>query len=182
MSGVSVAPRGTGASLGPGASIGLMPAPTRLDELTARLRGPDPSLALSTLAHEIVPGQADPTDRIVALAWATPDLDRAMAAASLPFRRVAHDGILHADAASCRYGPVQLLLEQPHGDGRLAAFLSRHPEGVAAFYLERPRFLPPSRASGRPVRPQRTPFGRRGWLLAHEWPWGPFVIALDDRR
>lgn len=153
----------------------------RLDDLTARLRAPDPALALAALAHEIVPGQTEPADRIVALTLATFDLDRAMAAASLPFKRVAHDRLLNASVAACRYGPVQLLLEQPDGEGRLSAFLSRNPEGVAALYLERPRFLPPSRASERPPRPVRTPFGRRGWLLAHEWPWGPFVIALEER-
>jgi hypothetical protein len=159
-----------------------MVGPTRFDELTARLRSPQPALALAALAGEIVPGQVGPADRIVAAAWATFDLDRAMAGISLPFRRVARDRHLDAAVASCRYGPVQLLLEQPDGNGRLAAFLSRNPEGVAALYLERPRFLPPSGASGRPPRPVRTPFGRRGWLLAHEWPWGPFVIALEEER
>jgi hypothetical protein len=156
-----------------------MPGPTRLDELTARLRAPDPTLALTTLAQEIVPGRTDPVDHIVAIAWATADLERAIAGAPLPFKRVAHDRILHGDVASCRYGPVHVLLEQPHGGGRLSAYLARYGEGVAAFYLERPRFLPPSRAAERPPRPVRTPFGRRGWLLAHEWPWGPFVIALE---
>jgi len=161
-----------------------MAGPARLDELTARLRVADPARALTALAQEVVPGHMERADRIVAVAWATPDLDRAMAEVSLPFRRVAHDRILDADVASCRYGPVQLLLEQPHGDGRLAAFLSHHSEGVAALYVERPRFLPPSGVSERPMRPSRTPFGRRGWLLAHEWPWGPFVIALEveDQR
>ena len=144
------------------------------------LRSPDPVLALTALAQEIVPGQTGPADHIVALTWATFDLEQAMAAASLPFKRVARDRLLDANVAACRYGPVQLLLEQPDGEGRLSAYLSRKPEGVAALYLERPRFLPPSRASERPPRPVRTPFGRRGWLLAHEWPWGPFVIALEE--
>lgn len=160
--------------------MGPMPGPLRFDDLTARLRTSDPRLALSSLAHEVVPGQIGPADHIVAVAWATRDLDRAMAVASLPLERVTRDRLLDANVAAVRYGPAQLLLEQPDGDGRLAAYLSRYGEGVAAFYLQRPRFLPPSRASERPPRPVRTPFGRKGWLLTHEWPWGPFVVALED--
>ena len=160
--------------------MGPMPGPARFDDLTARLRAPDPRLALASLAYEVVPGQIGPADHIVAVAWATRDLDRAMAAASLPLKRVARDRLLHGIVAAVRYGPAQLLLEEPDGEGRLAAYLSRYGEGVAAFYVERPRFLPPSRASERPPRPIRTPFGRKGWLLTHEWPWGPFVVALED--
>ena len=165
-----------------GASIDSMPGPTALDELTARLRAADPSIALTALAQEIVPGQTGPTDRVVALSWATYDLDGTMASVPLPFKRVARDRILAGAVASCRYGPVQLLVEQPEGEGPLSAYLSHNAEGVAALYLDRPRFLPPSRASGRSPRPVHTPFGRRGWLLAHEWPWGPFVIALEEAR
>lgn len=159
-----------------------MPGPARLDELTARLRVSDPAWALAALAHEVMPGQTGPTDRIVAVAWATVDLEAAIATASLPFKRVARDRILGGSTAAVRYGPVQLLLEQPEGDGKLSAYLSHYGDGVVALFLERPRFLPPSRASERPPRPLRTPFGRRGWLLGHEWPWGPFLIALEARR
>ncbi len=160
-----------------------MPGPSTLDDLSARLRAPDPSGALVALAHEVAPGQVGPADRIVALAWATPDLQAAMATATLPFKRVARDRLLSGDVAAVRYGPVQLLLEEPNDEGRLSAYLSaylsRYGAGVVAVYLERPRFLPPSHASARPPRPVRTPFGRRGWLLPHEWPWGPFVVALE---
>ena len=159
-----------------------MPGPARLDELTARLRVPDPRLALSGLAQEVVPGQTGPADRIVALAWATSDLEATMEAALLPFRRTARDRILGGSTAAVRYGPVHLLLEQPEDEGRLAAYLSRYGEGLAGIYIERPRYLPPSNASSRPPRPVHTPFGRRGWLLPHEWPWGPFVIALEEQR
>lgn len=159
-----------------------MPGPQTLQALTAHLRAPDPRAALHALAQQVVPGQTGPTDHIVAVAFATHDLDPAIAAASLPFKRVARDRILDGHVAAARYGPAQLLLEQPDGEGRLWAYLSRYGEGVAALYLERPRFLPSSRASQRPPRPIRTPFGRRGWLLPHEWPWGPFVIALEAGR
>jgi hypothetical protein len=160
--------------------MGRVPGPTRLEELTARLRVPDPYRSLAALAQEVVPGQTGPTDRIVAIAWATVDLERSLATAPLPFRRSARDRLLDGATAAVHYGPLALLLEQPlhAGEGKVAAYLSRYGEGVLAFFLERPRFLPPSRAMERPPRPVHTPFGRRGWLLPHEWPWGPFVIAL----
>jgi hypothetical protein len=161
-----------------------MPGPSRLEELAARLRAPDPQASLRALAREVVPGQAEASDHIVAIAWATADLERCMTQAPLPFRRSARDRLLEGATAAVRYGPVALLLEQPlhPGEGPVAAYLSRYGEGTLAFFVERPRFLPPSRASERPPRPVHTPFGRRGWLVPHEWPWGPFVIALEDER
>jgi hypothetical protein len=159
-----------------------MAGPPTLADLAVRLRAPDARVALATLAQDVVPGQTGPADRIMAIAFATGDLERTVAAASMPFKRVARDRILDGRVAAVRYGPVQLLLEQPEGEGRLSAYLSRYGEGVVALYLERPRYLPPSRAAARPPRPIATPFGRRGWLLSHEWPWGPFVIALEESR
>jgi hypothetical protein len=161
-----------------------MPGPTRLDELTAWLRAPDPRRAVAALTQELVPGQTSPADHIVAIVWATDDLDRTIGQTPMPFRRAARDRILDGRTAAVRYGVISLLIEAPVDPehGRIAAYLSHYGEGVAAFYLERPRYLPPSRASERPPRPVQTPFGRRGWLLPHEWPWGPFVIALEDER
>ena len=161
-----------------------MPGPSRIDELAARLRAADPGRALRAVAQEVVPGPTGPADRIVAVAWATRDLARAMASVPLPFVRSARDRLLDGSTAAVHYGPVLLLLEQPHvpDEGPVAAYLSRYGEGVLAFHLERPRYLPPSHASGRPPRAVHTPFGRRGWLTPHEWPWGPFVIALEEER
>lgn len=158
-----------------------MVLPRSLDELAAVLRAPDPQRALVDLGRELVPGQWQPADRIVALAWATADMERALSSAPLPFKRSARDRLLDGATAAVRYGPAVLLLEAPlkPEEGRVAAYLSRYGEGLMALFLERPRYLPPSRASARPPRPVRTPFGRRGWLLSHEWPWGPFAIALE---
>ncbi len=165
-------------------SMGPMPGPSRLEELTARLRTPNAAAGLAALAQDVVPGQTGATDRVVAVAWATTQLDPTLGRVPLPFKRTARDRLLDGQTAAVRYGAVWLLLESPHQpeQGRIAAYLSHYGEGVVALYLERPRFLPPSHASQRPPRPVRTPFGRRGWLLPHEWPWGPFVIALDDER
>jgi len=162
--------------------MGSMPGPDRLHQLTARLRTPLPGAALAQLAHEIAPAQTDARDRIMALAWATHDLERSMAETPAPFVRCARDRVLDAHAAAVRYGPVLLLLEQPRTPeaGPLGAYLSRYGEGVAAIYLERPRFLPASGPTGHVPRPLYTPFGRRGWMLPHEWPWGPFTIALEE--
>ena len=161
-----------------------MPGPSRLEELTARLRAADPRRATAGLERDVVPGQADPADRVVAIAWATTDFEQARRTAPLPFRRTARDRLLDGDTMAVRYGPVLLLLEQPRvpGEGRVAAFLTRYGEGVLAFFVERPRYLPPSGADERPPRPVHTPFGRRGWLVPHEWPWGPFVVALEEDR
>ena len=161
-----------------------MVLPSSLHELAGVLRSPDPVRALADLGRELVPGQWQPADRIVALAWATPDLAQALTVAPLPFKRSARDRLLGGATAAVRYGPAVLVLEAPlqPDEGRVAAYLSHHGEGLMALFIERPRYRPPSRASARPPRPVRTPFGRRGWLLAHDWPWGPFAIVLELER
>jgi hypothetical protein len=160
-----------------------MPGPRRLHELTARLRGPDPRTSLAALAGEVVPGQVGPADHIVAVAWATPDLERAMTDTPVPFERCARDRVLDGDAAAVQYGPLLLLLERPRtrDEGPIAAFLARYGEGVVGVFLERPGFLAPTHATGRQPRPKYTPFGRRAWLVPPDWPWGPFVIALEQQ-
>jgi len=138
--------------------------------------------AVSNLTREVVPGQVGPADRIVALAWATGDLGRAIAEAPVPFERCARDRVLDGDAAAVHYGPLLLLLEEPHvaDEGPVAAYLAHYGEGVVGIYLERPRFLAPTHATGHQPRPKYTPFGRRAWLVPPDWPWGPFVIALEE--
>jgi hypothetical protein len=159
-----------------------MPGPRSLQELIARLLVRDQHRALVGLVQELMPGQTGPADTIVALAWATPDVKQTVGAVAVPFTSAERDRILEGSVMSARLGAVELLVEQPELEARLAAFVARHQEGIGAVYLERPRFVPQPDPAGRPPRPARTPLGRRGWLLPHEWPWGPFVIALEERH
>lgn len=159
-----------------------MSEPRSLQELIDRLRVRDQHGALVGLAQGLVPGQTGPGDAVMAIVWATPDLARTTATVTAPFIPAERDRILEGAVVSVRLGGVVLLVEQPELEAGLAAYLSRHGEGVVAFYLERPRFVPQPNPSGRPPKPARTPLGRRGWMLPQEWPWGPFVIALEERR
>jgi hypothetical protein len=158
-----------------------MSGPRSLQELITRLSVPDQHSALVRLIQELMPGQTGPADTVVALVWATPNVSRTLEEVAAPFVDGERDRILEGRVRSTRLGAIALLVEQPEMEARLAAFVSRHGQGLAAVYLDRPRFVPQPDPAGRPARPARTPLGRRGWLLPHEWPWGPFVIALEER-
>ncbi len=159
-----------------------MPGPSRFEELIAALQVPHVHAVLAAIAQQVVPGQVGPADAIVALAWATPDIARTMDQVVAPFVPAERDRSLGAIAMCVAIGPVQVVLEQPEVEAGLSAYLSRYGEGIAVLYLDRPRFMPSARTTGRPPKPVATPLGRRGWLLPHEWPWGPFVIALESSR
>ena len=159
-----------------------MPGTPRVEDLIVALQVPDAAAAVARIAQQLVPRQTSPADTIVAMAWATPDLVRTMERVAAPFVPADRDRLLGAITTYVNIGPVKLLLEQPEVEAGLAAYLSRYGEGLAALYLDRPRFMPPSGPSGRPAKSLGTPLGRRGWLLPHDWPWGPFVIALDASR
>lgn len=157
-----------------------MPGPVRLEGLLALLRAPDRDAILASLCREIVPGQTGPADTVVAIAWATADATRVSQQVVAPFVPLERDRLLGSKVTRVRTGRLQVLLAQPDRESGMAAFLSRFGEGVAAIYVERPGFLPPTRVGERPPRPVPTPLGRRGWLLPHDWPWGPFVIVLES--
>lgn len=158
-----------------------MPGPERLEQLIGSLQGHDRHEALADLCQSIVPGQTGPHDTVLGIAWASADIERSSASIIAPFVPRPRDQLLSAQCMGVRFGRLELLLEQPAGRGGLAAFVSRYGQGVAAIYLDRPHFLPSSHATRRPARPDITALGRRGWLLPHEWPWGPFIIALEQR-
>jgi hypothetical protein len=160
-----------------------MPGPGSLEEVTALLRAPDSPAVLAWLCQQVMPGQTGPSDQIVGLVWATPDIEATRRRVVAPFTSLTRDRLLGGSAVQVRFGRIALLLEQPDAEAGVAAYVSRYGEGVAAVYLERPRFMPSTSPNGRPPRPTRSPFpDRRGWLLPHEWPWGPFVIALESAR
>ena len=160
-----------------------MPGPGRLEEVTELLHAPHLSTALAWLCQQVVPGQTGPSDVIVGLVWATPNVEATRERVIAPFTSPTRDRLLGGAALQVRFGRLALLLEQPDREANLSAYLSRHGEGVAAVYLERPGFMPRTSPGSRPPRPTPSPFrDRRGWLLPHEWPWGPFVIALESMR
>ena len=144
-----------------------------LDHVIASLRVSDVRAAAALLAEQVVPGQlAD--DEVVGLCWATVDLDRTVADVALPFTTAQRDRHMGATAARVHIGGLTLLVEEPDTEGRQAAFLARFGEGLSAVFVART-----ARHDVSARRSEQTPIGRPGWLMPHEWPWGPFVIAID---
>ncbi len=161
-----------------------MPGPTRLEHVIELLHAHDRAAALTGLCQQVVPGLTLPSDALVALVWATPDIERSAGQVVAPFVAAGRDQLLGAQAWCVRFGRLSILLEQPDRRSGLEAYVSRYGDGVAAIYVDRPDLQPPTSAGRRPARPLDTPLGRRGWLLPHEWPWGPFVVTLEpgERR
>jgi hypothetical protein len=173
-----------------------------------RLEAADPRAAPGTrladrleMAAADVTGLANPADlaptgdaRLVALGWATVDLDRAAAAwPSLRWGGVPRDALVGARAllgepvpageGRTVWGPgTRLLLLEPDTEGRIAAALARHGEGPAALYVALPAAVI---AAARPrlatlgVRVVRGagPFGPE-MALAGPPPSGPTVVLL----
>jgi hypothetical protein len=115
---------------------------------------------------------------LVAVGWATVDVERAVAAwPSDDLRPLPDDPDLGARAVAIE-GVEAVVLLEPITEGRLAAALARHGEGPIAVYLR-----PPAGAAGSPITARRSgsgPFGRQA-LVGRGRSFGPFVIAvLDD--
>jgi hypothetical protein len=156
---------------------------------------PAPPIASATLlagAHAIVSALAPGGDgggpagrdelRLEGIAWATVELDRAATelAAALglgsgqAFEPGPDEPWLGAFARRAR--PPRLpwiVLLEPSTEGRLAAFLARRGEGIAAAYV-----------SGRvPYPVARTlapgPLGGQRWLAGDRW--GPWLILVERR-
>jgi hypothetical protein len=137
--------------------------------------------------------------RIVGIGWATVELERAADELGKALD-LAADAWTPADrdqllGASALLGPPlgpdaggpRLVLLEPDTEGRLAASLARHGEGVAAVYVvDSPvRLLESERdaAGGSPGGPARSsvapgPLGPARLLLGGPI-WGPHVIVLD---
>ena len=124
-------------------------------------------------------GGLPPGPRVAGIGWATVELDRAAAelasaiglAGPDAFRAGAGEPFL---GAACRLasppgGPPVLILE-PTTEGRLAAHLARHGEGVAAVYVAMPRGHTATQLQHGPLGPQQ-------WLAGDRD--GPWVIAVS---
>ena len=156
--------------------------------------GPDVGMgpAHATLAHEaeriVARAQAGQPGwgalQIRGLGWATVELDRAArelgpavgGAPELHFEPAPDDPVLGARSRRARVGdrPWLVLLE-PATEGRLAAFLARHGEGLAAVYAV-------GAATDSPVRPAAQlatgPLGRQRWLAGDRD--GPWLILVSE--
>jgi GNAT superfamily N-acetyltransferase len=123
---------------------------------------------------------------VVAIGWATVDLDRAAADLAVEagiddslVQQAPDDEALGAVARRLDLVDGPLLILEPRTEGHLAAALARHGEGPCAVYLA---------ASGRPASPQSTPrkaaqlaatpdpLGGQSRLVRPAEPWGPFVL------
>jgi hypothetical protein len=143
-------------------------------------------VAAADVATAGVAGLASPVDlappsiaRLVALGWATVDLDRAAAAwPSLRWAGVPRDALVGARAQLGEPVPVaegrtawhpgyRLLLLEPDTEGRIAAALARHGEGPAGLYVALPA------AAIAAARPRLARLGVR--VVRGAGPFGPAV-------
>jgi hypothetical protein len=123
---------------------------------------------------------------LVAVGWATVDVDRAAAAwPARDRRRLPDDPDLGARAFAIE-GISEVVLLEPITEGRLAASLARFGEGPVVVYV-RPPSRAATRSSGRDAGGEvridggarAGPFGPQA-LVGRGRPFGPFVIAVLD--
>lgn len=118
---------------------------------------------------------------VVAIGWATVDLERASAAfgrelpAGVGFEPVDDDRLLGAGCLVARpTGEPAIVLLEPATEGRLAAFLARHGEGPVAVWLEARLELAGGAAAARPKA--AGPFGPERLLAGPAG--GPFALVI----
>lgn len=110
---------------------------------------------------------------ILAIGWATVDLERSAAElADIAFEFAHDDEALGARALIGHPGRVGLVLLEPSTEGRLAATLARNGEGLAVVYQQ-------SRGLVTEGALKMTPLGRAGRLVDPGRRWGPFLIVVD---
>ncbi len=111
---------------------------------------------------------------LLAVGWATVDLERTLAGmgpTAVDAGPVVEERALGARAVVVGREPVALVILEPATEGRLAAALARRGEGIVCLYVAGP----PVVTEGSPL----TALGRPGRLLAHDRPWGPFVMLVE---
>ena len=132
---------------------------------------------LRRLARELATGDlrstGDRRSAVVAVGWATVDLERSAAALpDIDFDFAPDDEALGGRALIGHPGAVALVLLEPSTEGRLAGTLARNGEGIAVFY-EITRGLPPDGSA------TMTPLGRPGRLVDPAQRWGPYRIVVE---
>ena len=148
-----------------------MSEPEGVDALRSTAEAADPALA----------GRS-----IVAVGWATVDLERSMAMAHAKdgsqWETAGRDGLLGARTARAvqsrpgSFGGVEVVLLEPDTEGLLAATLARFGEGLAvAWFAPDPAG---TRSRGRRSEIAATPFGP-GRLVLGGPRWGPHAIVLE---
>ena len=156
------------------------------------LSGLDDLEALRRAGAAIVAAVPLPGARLVAIGWATIDLDRSAGPGSLarsgdvPHADLVRDDLLGARARriGAMDGIVVVLLE-PDTEGRLAASLARFGEGLAAVWvaLDPPsdgRTEEPQRPGVGMSRPAQGPFGMERLVVGRPV-WGPHLVVVSGR-
>jgi hypothetical protein len=108
---------------------------------------------------------------VLAVAWATVDLDRAVAAMGLPAEALPDDELLGASVRLVRPpGEDPIALLEPTTEGRLAATLAKSGEGPAGHYIRATDGLSSviARATASGI----------GMKRANEGPFGPSALVL----
>jgi hypothetical protein len=124
------------------------------------------------------------SDRLVAVGWATVDLERPAAgwrrSLATDVLRRGTDPHLGARVAAVD-GVGGLVLLEPNTEGRLAASLARHGEGPAALYVRSSRTAAELRSGGIPLSAvDEGPFGPQVLVVGPRF--GPHVIVVLDGR
>ena len=166
-------PREVGARL---ASFGLGPLPIWIVRA-----GPSGDRLVVEAAESAPQAPLELADPLVAIGWATVELDRAAANFGGGFEQAPDDELLGAFARIRR--PIVIL--EPSTEGRLVATLVRHSEGPAAIYIGAPggdleagvaraveRGAGFSRAATGPLGPSALMLGGPTW--------GPHVILVGS--
>lgn len=118
---------------------------------------------------------------VVAIGLASVDAERAIAElGSAQFQAAQPDASLGARAWQGPPARPQLIMLEPLSEGRLAAALARHGEGVVALYLGSSR--PPAAGLAQALdRPRPWPGGAAARLVVRPArPWGPFLFVVED--
>ena len=125
---------------------------------------------LAVLVRGLAALRATESPRLVAVGWATVDLERTLDDLGLEARPLVDEPLLGARACRIDLDGTAIVILEPTTEGRLAAALARRGEGICALYLS---------TGGSPGAAARiTGLGVPGRLLPHDQPWGPFDIEV----